>query len=213
MSEFWTVPKILAGRVYIIGGGPSLDGVNLLGLNEKGWVLGINDACFKYSCDFVFFGDVAWYHYWYNRGLLDFEGMIITCQHPDQCVSAEKWIFDKRVHVIERQWKGLSVLPNKLAWNYSSGAAAVNLAILMGADEIVLLGYDMKYREENGEVRTNWHNNNITAPVPEIFPRFISGFQTLRQEMKLVDMDCRVLNAGPDSDLNVFPKVELRSVA
>ena len=111
---------------------------------------------------------------------------------------------------MDRWPKGLVLdRPGKIAWNYSTGAFAINLAILFGAHRIVLLGYDMKL-DENGE--NNWHPNKLDNSNPCVFKKFVNGFEMLKKEMKLQCPHVQVLNAGPDSLLETFPKIDLETV-
>lgn len=95
--------------------------------------------------------------------------------------------------------------PERIGWNESTGASAVNLAMRFGAKTIVLLGFDMKL----DGMESNWHPNDINAPNPEIFERFIGGCRRLKEALDERFPEVRVWNANPDSALNVFPKIPL----
>ena len=103
----------------------------------------------------------------------------------------------------------------RIGWNWSTGATAINLALSMGAQRVILVSFDMK-PGPNGE--RNWHDNNIdTIPldhkekpdIPSTLERHQEGFTKIAGELHRVFPGVEVLNAGPDSVLKGFPMVEL----
>ena len=67
-----------------------------------------------------------------------------------------------------------------LGWNYSTGAAAVNLAISLGATRIFLLGFDMTRRQDG---RTHWHAYNNKPVLDYSYRRFLQGFSAIHREL------------------------------
>ena len=63
------------------------------------------------------------------------------------------------------------------------GLAATSLAVLLGARNVVLLGFDMKLGV-NGE--THWHQPSVYTNMPgkKTHPYFIEGFKILAGQMK-----------------------------
>lgn len=121
----------------------------------------------------------------------------------------------------EKGWlKGLSLLNRRpegwykktyCAFNYSTGAAAINLAFLLGASRVILLGYDFKVNEKGEH---NWHPNPLDPAQPELYApegKFLKGFRRIRMEMGNFP-HFQVLNAGPDSALEEFPRIRLEEV-
>jgi len=98
----------------------------------------------------------------------------------------------------------LSIDPKQLFWNRSSGACAVNLATLLGATKIVLLGYDM--RRINGQ--NNWHNDH---PVTEEnssdpYESFLEPWPSIARGADMIGVS--IINATPNSNLTLFPIVK-----
>jgi len=109
-----------------------------------------------------------------------------------------------------KNW-GISDDPNVVRWNRSTGGCALNVAYLMGAREIVLMGYDMTM--DNGH--HNWHDSYLPhysagaqVPIPKPGPghydaHFVMPFDRLAEELD--KRGVAVKNANPNSRLKSFP--------
>lgn len=203
----WLVPRLWDdGECFILGGGPSLADVNLDLLKGRRCIA-VNNA-FKLGkwIDAMFFGDVRWYD-WEQRNLAEFAGLkVMGCPTKD----VARFIDKPGIKVIERrnEIKGISTDPKILAWNYNSGACAINLAFHFGVKRIILLGFDMQ-KVQN---QHNWHKD---YPPPESktwdpYPRFLRPFPVIAEDLKRLGVEC--LNATEGSALTVFPMVKLEDV-
>ena len=87
----------------------------------------------------------------------------------------------------------------------NSGYAAINLAYHLGANRIVLLGFDM----HNDGKDTHFHNGYPTrAAGDHIYKnKFLPGFKELEKGLRVEGVT--VFNASPHSQLNEFPKITL----
>lgn len=201
----WIVPILWPNkRVFIIGGGHSLDNFDWSPLRGE-WIIGCNDA-YKLGIwiDICIFGDDAWWDYHEAEDRVKaYTGLLVGC--------CPKQIKDPQVNWMERENVYPLVLERngKLAWNSNTGAAAINLAILLGATEIVLLGYDMKLGPEG---QSNWHPNYLDSPNETVFNKFTKGFERLACAIEEQCPSVTIYNAGPDSHLDYFPKVPLREI-
>lgn len=101
---------------------------------------------------------------------------------------------------------GLTKRQGYISWNGSSGAAAINLAYLMGAKTVVLLGFDM--RRVEGE--KNWHSDHKESPVASPFSRHLKAFSIIKQDAEKVGL--RIVNATPESAIREFPIVSLEEM-
>lgn len=194
----WTPEKVWDGRdVYIIGGGKSLEHFDWSLLLDK-CTIGCNDA---YShgvdiCKICFFGDSIWFDD-HKENLAKYKGTVFT-NAPALYSTRIKWLWT--------MMRGSSGIHSEsLGWNFNSGACSVNLAVLLGAKRVYLLGFDMKLT--NGQ--NNWHPNNLSKPDPDIFEKFIEGFELLKISMDKQYPNIEVINITDDSDLNIYPKIEL----
>lgn len=197
----WKVSKLWPGAtVFILGGGPSLSQVDLAPLQHE-HVIGVNDA-FKLGAwvDICWWGDCRW-GIWNLDELLKYQGLNVSCtrcncQHP------------KTLQVRRKEGSGISMNPEEVFWNKSSGASAINLAYHLGASKVVLLGFDMKVNERNEH---NWHQNHRAHPRPSAYQeRFLPPFIKIKEDADKLGLD--IVNATVDSELKVFPMVKLKEI-
>jgi len=138
----WKTPPLWEGvPVVIIGGGPSILTQDLTAIH-KFRVIGTNDA-YRLGdwIDVCFFGDFGWYMCTkredglsHREALRSFGGLKITCAH--------QYIEDPGILYLDRKARGIRQSPF-IGWFKSTGAAAVNLAVILGASKIILVGFDM----------------------------------------------------------------------
>lgn len=184
--------------VYIIGGGPSLEGFDWDILKDKN-TIGCNSAFIHGHeiCKICIFGDIKW---WVNsrEELKKFKGTVVTTA-PKLEMADVPWLKTmKRVH------SGLAL--DGLGWNGNTGASAINLALLLGAKRIFLLGFDMKLGSYG---QANWHDRRFEPAREEVYIRFLRGYIDVARDLQSLFPDAEVFNVTDDSDLNVFPKVSL----
>lgn len=201
--------------VYVIGGGPSLQGMDLSIIHGKP-VIGVNNA-FELGpwVDVTFFGDKTW---WLNnyKSLLRHPSLIVTCNawgYYSQLLRVKRMKKNNRTGLWTRNRGGL-------CWNKNSGAAAVNLALHFGAAKIVLVAFDMKVDAENGS--HNWHDSHEKwkgkTPSVDIYAkRFIPAFTRVKADLDKLNNSgnghrrVEILNATPGSELKDFPMMELET--
>jgi hypothetical protein len=202
----WKIPRIWNNEtVFIFGGGPTLPGT------IKGYsfvdhnVLGVNSAFLLNDVDVLYFGDAKFY--WWNREAIQkFTGLKITSNqgvhHGHRSVEGEFGI--KLVGI--GKYKGLESRHDRIAWNRSSGAAAINVAIHLGAKQIVLLGFDM--RRVDGQ--KNWlsHKEEITNQNP--YDYMLEGFRQIARVLGPTGV--QIINATPKSKIRFFQRMKLEDV-
>src|ERR1044072_3783034 len=172
----WTPTKEWEGQdAYIIGGGSSLksfDFNRLRGLN----VIGCNEA-FRLGPEIVkicLFGGASWFHT-VKFDLEKFPGKTV-CISPTLMFLNTSWFLQ-----MQREKYGIYSGP-VLGWNNSTGGAAVNLAVSLGARRIFLLGFDLK---ANDEGKTHWHQRYNKTTKNDSFLRFIKGFEEINRALRL----------------------------
>lgn len=197
----WTVPPLWQGvDCFILGGGPSLSGVDLRPLHDQR-VIAVNNA-YKLGAwiDVVFYGDCRWLGQ-YGKGLLDFAGLKVTV--------CEKHLDKPGIKVVRRRNRPFGISRDRgiLLWNLNSGACAINLACHLGVKRIVLLGFDMK---KNGD-KHNWHDDyESRRPKFNPYSRFMRPFPYIATDLKRLKVEC--LNATQGSALKEFPIVKLEDM-
>ncbi len=103
---------------------------------------------------------------------------------------------------------GLSFNPQLLHTGQNSGYQAVNLAVLLGAERIILLGYDMKYSATGAK---HWHEDH-EGPNPgnQQLGGWAKNFDTMLPDLEKAGVE--VINATPGSAIECFERVKLESV-
>ena len=202
----WRVPDVWKNKtVYIFGGGPtllaSIEGYDFTGR----CVLGVNSAFCLPQVDILYFGDAKFY--WWNReAIQNFLGLKITSNqgvhHGNKTVEGES---DIKLLPVGRH-KGLETSPDRIGWNRSSGAAAINVSLHLGAKQIVLLGYDM--RRVGG--RKNWKRHEKENTNQNPYHYMLVGFAQIAREIK--KFRCDIINATPGSAIDVFQKRKLKDL-
>lgn len=196
----WTPTPIWEGEdAYVIGGGKSLEQFNwdlIRGRHSVGcniaFRLGVD------VCPVCLFGDQQFFNQ--NReALTKYQGLLVTCL-PAALTWGFTWL-----KAMRRKARGLAV-GNTLGWNSNTGAAALNLALSLGARRVFLLGFDMKLTAG----KANWHKFYGDKADPTSYPRFIQGFHFVKTDLPQVFPGREVFNVTDDSDLNLFPKIGIR---
>jgi hypothetical protein len=195
--------------VYILGGGPSLNDMDL-GLLEGKNVLGVNQAYKIKDCRVgaCYSGDRRWYT-WNKRKIRKFDGILYT--------SYPKFVPDQEnvINVGRMTRYGISDKSrSSICWNNNSGGSAINVAYWLGAKRIILLGYDMGKKGRN----FNWHNeypkkpdiDGATGRARLPYRMYLKSFDYIAQDAKRLGLE--ILNATPAGNLNRFPRVELKDV-
>ena len=184
--------------VFIIGGGDSLREQGFdWSLLEEELTIGCNSAFTlgEKVCKICIFGDAKWFHK-YQSELQRFKGIVFT--NTSQLYRTKlDWLW-----TMPRKGKGLGA--TALGWNKNTGAAAVNLALILGAQRIFLLGFDMHLSKDG---RSNWHNNLLGKPNKAVYEKFIEGFTKVSIDLKKLFPGREVINITDNSDLDIFPKV------
>ena len=235
----WSIPHMWnGGEVWILGGGPSVpkqfdipDSViadvvqgrstpaayspYMSAIHNK-HVIGINVA---YTIgdwiDIVFFGDEGFYKN-HKQGLAKFPGLRVSC-HP----LAEKTNWIKYTPRAFRHNHGLTKRGSEVCWNGNSGAAAINLAVHLGAKRIILLGFDMHL---DPSAMMHWHDlygrGKYTKPTPGRrgprdheglpFEKHLRGFAQISEDAKHFGVE--VINACPDSAITQFRKTTVKEL-
>ena len=182
--------------ISIIGGGHSLKSFNFESIRGK-CNIGINEA-FRLGeeiAPIVFFGDFQWW----NRRKWELEekykGILVTTAKLLEGVKFP------RMFVVPSISYGME--RGKIAWNFNSGAAALNLALELGAKRVFLLGFDLGASPE-GE--THWHDYYTNKPTEAHFERFKRGFEYVAIGARELFPDVEIYNvSNGQTKLEIFP--------
>ena len=151
----WHCPELFPdSTMCIVGGGPSVERADFRLLGDRPCI-GVNSA-FRLGdfVDICVFGDARWYNLEYGA-LRGFKGMVVGLYpFKDKGEIGQTDGVDVKLMNRSRTSKGIDDNRKNLCWNGSSGGAAVNLAVHLGAKRIILVGFDM--RKTDG--RHNFHD-------------------------------------------------------
>lgn len=192
-------PPVLCpgGTVVCLGCGPSLTAADVDYCRGKATVIAVNDAHrLAPWADVLYSSDQRWWEHY--RGVPEFKGLRfgVAPLRP-----AAGW----GVVVLKNTGDaGIEPLATGLRTGRNSGAAAINLAVHLGAKRVVLLGYDMG--RTNG--KAHWfgeHPEKLRAASP--FGTFIAMFE--RMVGPLEQLGVEVVNCSRTTALECFPRALL----
>jgi hypothetical protein len=193
---------------FIVGGGPSLEGFDYKLLRGRR-TIGINreyeffNPTILFSMDTRFlnwaltgkYGEAA------RRRFDDFRGY--RCWLLTYVASLRSDIFI--VPALGNYQMAMHMFPmtsaEGIGHGNNSGYGALNLAVVLGADPIYLLGFDMKH--SNG--KTHHHGGHPVPQSPAHLENFKKHFNFAALVLKKEGR--RVFNLNPDSALDCFPKM------
>jgi len=222
------LPKIWTkGTAFIVGGGPSVAKVtNEEWLQMAGrWnVLGCNVAMWKIPHGVVrygLFGDKPFLkafqtqvQEFMSRGgrVIDVTGRPDETKIPwIQELQSSMW----RVKRLNRadNWGILlddpkTSDPTAVCWNRSVGGCAINVAVNLGAKQIVLIGFDMQMLGKNHNFHSEYKEHYSSGSLPEPGPthykkHFLQPFPKIAERLKELNIPC--WNTCEDSALKEFP--------
>lgn len=181
-------------RVWIVGGGPSLKGFDFSVLRSS-YVLAVNDACFalRWAAGVVSI-DRTWISQ-RARELVFFAGRKFLgtregLEHP-----AASWLMKSEPGLSE-QWGVMHAVG-------TSGYAALNIAYLIGARFVGLLGFDYAQPGKHWFPNYAWPSGSAALFDPHGFDSTLPQFHR---------RGVRVLNFSPDSAVTAFERRPLEDV-
>lgn len=192
----WTVERVWDQQdVLIIGGGPSLKSLDWSLLKNEN-TIGCNSAFIHGPeiCKICIFGDYRWWVK-YETELFEYarKGGTVFTNNQKLFNVRISWLW-----TMGRESHGLH--ERTLGWNGNTGASAINLAILLGAKRVFLLGYDM--HTING--RSNWHKRVFDNRLvkPSVYALFCKEFLWIKKDWKNKFPEVEIYNVTDDSSLS-----------
>jgi hypothetical protein len=158
-------------------------------------VIAVNN-CFRIApwADLLYACDGAWWRQYVDAK--DFAGLKVT-QDPS---------VEGILRVPSEDGEGLSLDPLRIHQGGNSGYQAINLAVLLGVREIILLGFDLHAPGR----RRHWHPDHpigMNNPDTSNFEGWLKRFDELPPDLERAGV--RVINCSPGSALKVFPSSAL----
>ena len=198
--EPWHVPDgAWAGETaFVLGGGPSIAASPVESLQGRR-VIAVNDIGLTRACwaDVLYFADRRWLE-WNAAELYRHVGDWKITRRPPHLNTPGayvRWIYHAPALKLSRE-------PDRLS-GHCGGSSAINLAFLLGASRIVLLGFDMR--------PGSWHQRHKMPEVEHNYEkRFIPALERMARELEAEGVE--VINCTPDSALTCFPAARLEDV-
>lgn len=157
----------------------------------------IPDADYLYACD----------RQWWDIHLEDvrrvFTGKLYTQWHnPEE--KDRVWAESEGITAIQGcHAKGLG--RDRLHFNSNSGAQAINLAYLLGATRIILLGYDM-----GATGNSHWFGSHPKGLRNGNYSNYVASFNRLADDLKREGVE--VVNCTRQTALTQFKRAEIGHV-
>ena len=203
-----TIPEWKNKDVFILGGGRSMLNFDWSILHDK-LVLGCNFA-FRLGSKVV------------DANLMCDKHVIKECYEELQTYHGVVYLnppnADKQPSIFNPSWAytvprvssgGLSL--TGLVWGGNTGNSAVNLALLLGASRVYLLGFDMKAKDPKNPdwYQDNYHDHKERPATSERFKHWITNFGLVQEKCKSMFPNTKIVNINSDSDLNIFEKIPI----
>ena len=192
------VPRCFSGETVVcVASGPSLTPDDVTYCRGRARVLVVKDAIRLAPWADVLFGSGADAGHWWKRNgpsLTGFAGARYTLDP-----AAAEWATVLR----HNGPTGLSTDPTTLRTGKNSGYAAINLAALLGAAKIVLLGYDLTPAPDG---KDRWFGAHPWQTMPwSVLGQIVAPiYATLVQP--LADLGIEIVNASRQTALTCFPR-------
>lgn len=197
------VEPIFKGEdVFIVAGGPSLTNFDFNRLRGKN-VIAINKAIFYVPIDkyktISYFSDYRFME-WYKQDLIK-----IDCKKYTIGLRIPKEI---AITLKNSGKTGLDLRNGYVKHGGNSGYAAINLALHLGVNRIILLGYDMQkvgnethfhggYSDKNDRIKAN----------NELYKKFAEPFASITETLR--EQHIEIYNTSMQSALNNIIKVPI----
>jgi|TARA_Y100000310_G_scaffold335800_2_gene418738 hypothetical protein len=199
-GEWPPVPQLWKGEtVCILGSGPSAKAADADYVHGKARLIVVNNA-FRLApwADLLYACDFNWWQEYKNPrdgGLswVDFEGLLVS--QDARAVDA--------LRVPSEDKPGLSLDPLRIHQGANGGYQALNLAVLLGASRVLLLGFDMKGAHFHQD-----HPSGLNNPDQQHYARWMENYQTTLPDLKRAGVE--VINCTWGSALKCYPKKRLK---
>lgn len=202
-----TVDRCWPGATVIcVGTGPSLTRVDVESCRGQARVIAINDA-HRYApwADVLYAADANWWIA--HHGVPSFAGEKYMTMSPTP--DGERIVIPGVRRLRPGPYRGLSLKADRLclglAGGCNSGYQAINLAVLMGAAKILLLGYDM---QQDANRRSHFFGKH-PAPLCNASPYELMAKAFLDLVDPLAALGITILNCTRETALTAFERQPL----
>lgn len=211
------IQRAWAGKTcVVIGGGPSLDVAQVDACRRAGVrAIGVNDA-YRLApwVDILYFADSRWWQW--HRERPEFQAIaaqLVTVENnrsdtnKETIAAQEAEIAAERIRLLRNYNNDLrsgvlSVKQDGVATGLNSGFQAINIAYLLGAARVLLLGFDM----QKVAGKSHWFGEHPAETSEAHFSSFQHYFRKLA---KHCPAGFEIVNCTPGGKLDCFPRLPL----
>lgn len=203
MSRFWWVEPEWTGQTcVIIAGGCSVRASDVMRTRIAGLrTIVVNDA-YKLApwADLLLFYDPVWWT-WHREVLRDWKGGIVRLESPEHDGG------DPRTRVLKNYGtEGFVEARDGVMNGRNSGYGALHLAVHLGVDRALLLGFDCKRGADGKKHWFGEHPNHSDQPH-DIWIRHFNALAPILEQRGI-----EVINCSPDTALQCFRREPLERV-
>ena len=203
-------PRWSGGSVIIAGSGPSLT-TEIADLCRNQRVIAVNDAYrlipwaeILYACD------ARWWRV--HEGCPKFAGEKWTSYHEGRRAHVADVAKRYKLHVCLGEKKdSFSLSPDRISYGRNSGFQAMNLAMLWGAAQIILVGFDFRLGKDN-RLKPKRHffgDHPRGLASTSNYPEWVKA---MHNAAKQLPAHISVINCTPGSAIKCFPMGNLKEI-
>lgn len=192
-------------RCFIIGGGPSLKRFNFSRLGHE-LTIGINKAFEYIDPSIILWMDYQTFYLDLLAGKFGAEALkkFETTYSLKVALNISGYNYPDEIYSLKRAGgRGFlsESLKDGLVDGDNVGHAALYLAVLLGANPIYLLGFDMK---GDGKGKQAWfHSGYVKSSSDKVYRGFMDNFKAIAPELE--ERGIKVINLNPKSKMRCFP--------
>lgn len=197
-------------RCFIIGGGPSLKGFDFSLLKNE-LTISVNRALEYIDPSIMFFMDKETFYDPLLAGEFGDEARskFVTSKALKMCLNIQGHQYGYQVHSIplSKTPHMTTDLKDGLFDGGNSGYAAVNLALVMGATTVYLLGFDMKGKDK----KQQWfHGGYKVVGSEKVYPTWVKAFNEAEKELRARSLT--VINLNRESKIKCFEFKDFKDI-
>ena len=185
-------------KALVVASGPSLTQEQIDYAKDKvDLSIAVNDAIYLMPwADILYSGDNRWWNH---------HGPELTWYEGERLCAARD---NKYSTMIQGVGGRGGFLKDRVRFGGNSGFAALNLALLRGGTQIILLGFDLGHEEEGAKHFFGEHPENLNVESP--YARWREDF--IIAAPSIVEFNAKVINCTEGGYLNCFPKAKITEV-
>lgn len=204
------LPRLFVGRTVVcLGTGPSLTRADVELCRGRAGVVAINDA-YRWApwADALYAADLRWWEV--HKGAPGFLGMKISIgQHAPRTTERFRQMFPDLIVLPNTGHEGLEFVPPGLRIGRRCGGAhsgyqAINLAMHLGAERVLLLGYDCRPDAKGRRHFFGNHPKGLAQTAPSQYALWARSYDSLMQDAKKRGL--QIINCSRETAIRSIPR-------